>query len=76
MKLAIGDIVDYTGGFLRSCGWFTNVPQAAKVIAIEQLSAHTTLAVVEWPARYSFEDLPTKINIKNLMVRGTYDRTT
>jgi hypothetical protein len=35
MSFKVGDIVKHKASFLKSCGWYTNVPVNGKVVAIE-----------------------------------------
>jgi hypothetical protein len=65
--LKIGDTVRYRGDFLRSIGCYSGVMGWARgtVTELKPLGADTTLATIDW-ANVSADEVPTKINVKNL----------
>lgn len=44
---AVGDLVKHKRAFLRSAGWYTNVPKNGTVISIERFG-ECTLLRVKW----------------------------
>ena len=46
-KFAVGDIVRHTGKFLRSVGWYTEVPINGRIISVQPLGT-IVLYLVEW----------------------------
>ena len=47
-QFAVGDIVAHKRDFLKSVGWYTNVPKNGRVIAVEPFSGANQLVTVDW----------------------------
>jgi len=47
-SFAVGDIVRHTSTFLRSVGWFTNVPRNGVVVEVLIVGFMDGWPVVEW----------------------------
>lgn len=56
-----GDIVCYRATFLRSVGWYTNVPIDGKVTN----DADPEVVSVQW----CDQDVPVRVNAKNLILK-------
>lgn len=67
--LTVGDAVTYRGAFLRSAGWYTNVPRRGKVLSLRTLRGGTELAEVLW----STYQTPMMVNVCNILRVGEYD---
>ena len=67
-KIQVGDRVQYSAKFLRSCGMFTgDIPFArGTVTAIEDFGGFLALATIDWQN----ENVPAKVNVNILNVIG------
>lgn len=71
-RIQAGDIVEYKGAFLRSCGWFTEVPKHGHVLELEKLG-DSVLARISWCIGETSCRVVYCVNVENLAKRGTYD---
>jgi hypothetical protein len=63
----IGDIVKHRGAFLRSAGWYTDVPKNGRVLAVKRLG-DSLLLEVEWADGYAGY-----VNAANVLPAGRPD---
>jgi hypothetical protein len=62
-RFTVGDIVCHRAAFLRSCGWYTNVPKNGRVTNVENMSKYQLLTV-EW----TNDEAPSKILSANVIL--------
>ena len=65
----VGDIVRYKASFLRSVGWYTNVPDRGEVVSTKSTIKSLELIKVKWPG----DAQPMSILSSNLVLAGRLD---
>jgi hypothetical protein len=70
-KYTVGDAVSYRGAFLRSVGWYTNVPRRGVVVAIKPFARPSDLVIldVQWSDGFGLMS----VNARNVMLAGVPD---
>jgi hypothetical protein len=58
-----GDLVRHTSAFLRSTGWYTNVPKDGRVEAVDDSDPNFVLLTILWCDR----EQPIRVNACNVM---------
>lgn len=59
-----GDLVQHTASFLRSAGWYTNVPRDGKVLEVDG-----DFATVHWHDR----EEPSRIRLSNIKPKNKWE---
>ena len=58
-ELKVGDLVVYKAKFLKSIGWYTDVPKNGKIIEADE-----TFPVIQWCDR----EEPTRVHVANVIL--------
>jgi hypothetical protein len=61
MDFKVGDIVAFRASFLRSVGWFTDVPRNGRVVAVTGPFSGHQVVTAEWCDGNTFKTLDTNL---------------